>query len=399
MAQTICGIVNAGYLPASFNGVPFDAVEVSSAHGRRGAEGEFPFGENTAYADLGRRIRTYSLSGKIQSDGFLGIATALIAACEVPGPGILVHPTRGIISAACKSLKVSDKIEDEAGITYVELEFVEGNAWPNGLSIVGSVLGFILSGIITASRDSFKAHYAPRKAPVSRRVLIVGTATLAVAQIRDEYLRVIASSTTTERYHILSDMNEVVDNPALLIDPEVADRAIALGINALALELSGVEKMAAMKRLANANANVPALPATLGGASQNAVYSHVRTIAAAYMAQGAGEATFKRRAEVYDAIDLVSTILDDEAVIANQNCYNALYDAIAQFELDVQTTLYARAYSVPGLVDYNFSGGVHPLVAAYSIFNDAKRHRELEQGNIVNSTGRIGPVVTAANAG
>ena len=42
----------------------------------------------------------------------------------------------------------------------------------------------------------------------------------------------------------------------------------------------------------------------------------------------------------------------------------------------------------------NFSGGVHPLVAAYAIYNDAKRHRELEERNIVDANGRFGPIVS-----
>src|SRR5262245_39833440 len=100
MSDLACN-VGKDYLPASFNGVPFYCTEASSEHGRRGSEGEFPFGENTAYADLGRRIRTYTLSAVFRGDNHVREATALIAVCEAPGPGVLVHPTRGIVSAAC----------------------------------------------------------------------------------------------------------------------------------------------------------------------------------------------------------------------------------------------------------------------------------------------------------
>lgn len=396
MADTVCGIAKAEYLPASFNGIPFDAVEVTSEHGRRGAEGEFPFGEVTAYADLGRRIRNYTLQGRLQRDGFLGVAAALIAACELPGPGVLVHPTRGIVSAGCKSLKVSDKIEEESGVTYVDMEFVEGNLWPNGLSLIGSVLGIVLGGIINASRDNFKTQYAPLKVSSNRRPQVLSTAQATVGQIRDEYQSAVIGSRDDTKNHILADLNEVANNPDLLNYPDVTDKAIALGLNAVSLETSAQTKFDTMKRVANFNAKSSGLNPGLGGNDENAVYSHARTVAAAYMAQGAMETKFGRRDTVFAASDKITAILNDEAVIARNRCFNDLYVEITRFMLDVQTQLYSIAYSVPGLVNFNFGGGVYSLTAAYSIFNDAKRHRDLEMGNIIDGVGRMGPLVIAS---
>ena len=51
------------------------------------------------------------------------------------------------------------------------------------------------------------------------------------------------------------------------------------------------------------------------------------------------------------------------------------------------------AYRLPGLITVDFSGGVHPLVAAYVIYNDAKRHRDLEPRNIIDANGRFGRLV------
>lgn len=397
MAETICGIVRAGYLPASFNGVPFDAVDVGSEHGRRGAEGEFPFGEFTAYADLGRRIRTYTLSGKIQRDGFLGISTALIAACELPGPGILVHPTRGIISAACKSCRVSDKLDDERGVTYFDLEFVEGNAWPNGLSLVGAFLGLAFGAIINASRDSFRTRYRPRRTPVARRPQVITSARRSINLIRVEYQKSIVGTTDAHKYRALSDLELVESDEALLVDVETTERALALGLNAIALEQTGKTKFDTMRRLANKHALVSTIPDATGAESEDAIFTIVRVIAAAYMAQAANETTYGRTGEVYNAIDAIDAILSEEGVAASLRCENGYFDEIQKFSVDTKKALYDRAYRLPALVSYNFNGGVHPLVAAYSIFNDAKRHRELETSNIMNSTGRIGPSVVGSS--
>jgi len=120
MSRSNCAI-GKDYVPASFKGVQFVCTDADIEGGRRGAEGEFPFGENTAYADLGRKIRVFHLTAAFREDDHVLDAQALFAACESPGPGILVHPTRGTHMAACRSVKVSDKVEEEAGLTTAEL--------------------------------------------------------------------------------------------------------------------------------------------------------------------------------------------------------------------------------------------------------------------------------------
>src|SRR6187402_1835226 len=111
MSRSACAI-GKDYAPASFKGVAFYCTDADVEGGRRGAEGEFPFGEHTAYADLGRKIRVYHLTAMFREDDHVSDSQALFVVCESPGPGILVHPTRGAVMVACKSIKLSDKIED-----------------------------------------------------------------------------------------------------------------------------------------------------------------------------------------------------------------------------------------------------------------------------------------------
>src|SRR5262245_33307215 len=132
MSRTNCAI-GKDVVPASFKGVGFQCTDADAEGGRRGAEGEFPFGEDTAYADLGRKIRVYHLTAVFREDDHVGDSSALFAVCESPGPGILVHPTRGTVMAACRSCKVSDKLEEGQGETTAELEFVEANPVGGGL--------------------------------------------------------------------------------------------------------------------------------------------------------------------------------------------------------------------------------------------------------------------------
>lgn len=383
------------YLPASFNGVPFYCTEATSEHGRRGAEGEFPFGESTAYADLGRRIRTYTLNGIIREDNHVFLTAALIAACELPGPGILVHPTRGILNAACKSIHVTDHIQDEAGITYIDMEFVEGNAWPNGLSLVGTILGLVVGTIIGASSTSFKERYQPRNVSPVRRPAVIDIAQSSIGMVADSYSQAIQNQKDDRKFRALSDLRDVERDDVLASDPIIADKALVLGMNALSNEITETAKFNTFKSFANKTSGSITLPG-LAGESEDAVYSHTRLLSATYMAQAAVETPYAKVHEALAALDAVVAILDEEATNARNRCDNALYLTIEQFKTDTQTILYEKAYRLPRLVEFDFHGGVHALVASYALYGDAKRHRELELRNIVDANGRIGPSVVAA---
>lgn len=391
MAQ---GCYTEPYLPASFKAVEFKAVEVTSDHGRRGAEGVFPFSEETGYADLGRKIRKYSLSGRFDGNDHVVKAALLIAAVELKGPGPLVHPTRGVIlSAACTSLKVTDKIEEEGGVTYVEMEFVEANNWPNGLSLVGQVLGLAIAPIITEARTNFSSSYDISSIQVFREDAVIEAAQEQVAAIVDQYTAATSDiSNQVERNRIVYELESVAGSRDSGSSAETMDRALALGMNAVALNLEGGEKFDAFRSLANSAAksstfNTPAATA------ENSVYALVRVSAAAYMAEGVLESTEYRTGQIFEQMDVILAVLDQEIASARATCGNALHVALIEFRTEVAAQLSEKAYNAPGLVEYNFGGSVDPLVAAYAIYGDAKLHRQIESLNVVGALGRVGPSI------
>lgn len=384
------------YLPGSFKLVPFKAIEVSSEHGRRGAEGEFPFSERTAYADLGRRIRTYSISARFDSNHHVLEAAALIAVVEAPGPGPLVHPTRGIItSAACRSLSVRDEVEEGQGVTYVDMEFVEANLWPNGLSLVSQLLGLTVAPVIGSSEASFNSAYRMDAVPVFRETEVVSAAQGQIENISVEYAKATTSKADDEkRNRIIFDLTSTASSEGLARSTDIASRALTYGMAAIASDLTGVDQFDTFRELANGAAKTSSLS---GGAGQaeNAVYSHVRTVAAAYMAQGLLEAENLTTGAIFERLDMVSEILEQEASYARQTCDNQLYISITDFRTEALAQGARRAYDSPGLVEYNFGGSVHPLVAAYAIFNNATRFQELIDLNGIGRFGRLRKDVVA----
>lgn len=392
------GCYREPYIPSSYKGVPFKVMEASSEHGRRGAEGEFPFGEITGYADLGRKIRRYSIRARFDDNDHVLQAAALIAVVETTGPGPLLHPTRGIIVAACVSLKLTDKPEEEGGVTYADMEFVEANVWPNGFSLGSLLAGLAVSGIISAARASFTSRYKPQQAQVFRQAAVVDAAQAQVQAVADTYARVTTDKLDDkQRNLVLVALQSVATSDRLATGAVNVDKAISLGMGAIAKSTTGQAKYEAFRGLANTAARMSMFNNPAADV-ENSIYMLMRTVAGAYMAEGALESDNVNTGTVFAQYDAVEAVLQGEQDLASANCENLLFAAINDFRINALSQLAAKAYTAPGVVQYSFGGAVHPLVAAYAVYGDAKRHRDLEQINVLSSAGRFGANVFAAGA-
>lgn len=388
------------YLPASFKAIPFKALDTSSEHGRRGAEGEFVFGENTAYADMGRKIRRYTINARFDGNDHVLQSTALIAAIETVGPGPLVHPTRGVIlSAACTSARVRDNPEEEQGVTYVDMEFVEANNWPNGLSLVGSILGVAIAPLLGTTRDSFAARYSPAAIPTFRQAAVVQAAQDQVTAITAAYAAAtVGQGTDTTRNTRVIDLRNVAASDVLGSDTTNMDRAISLGMTALAQSSSGQEKYNTFRDLAN-GAALTSTFATPSSTAENAVYNLVRTTAAVYMTEAALEITDSLSGDIFTQADAIDAVLEGEMAYARAICDNELFLALDKFRRDTATQLNAKAYKTPGRIEFDFGGARHPVQAAFEMYGDGKRVRDVIAQNGIGRLGRVGPSVAGLRVG
>lgn len=385
------------YFPASFKGVSFDAMEATSEHGRRGAEGEFPFSDNPAYADLGRKIRRYSLKARFPRNDHIAAATALIAACESYGPGILVHPTRGAVSVACTRLNVTDNVLEEMGVTYVDLEFVEGNIFGNGIAFGGTVFGLAVTPIYEGINAAFADQYQIENVRFYRIRDVENTVSDRMAAVKKEFEKYNARQPTLNGWQAVATMQDIVDDPASVRSTNDAFEAFKRSMRSIAAISTGDEKYASFKRIANDAAWVSTLPDE-AGLSQDAVNVMVRLLAMVNMVQAALETEVTNLSQALDQYDAVVQIIDEELTAARATCQDGLYIQLRAFESSAKTSLLKRAYGLPALVEYNFSRGVSSLMAAYEIYGDAKRFREIETFNPSYTPFKLGPKVIAPRA-
>jgi hypothetical protein len=388
MSRSNCAI-GKDVVPASFKGVQFQCTVADIEGGRRGAEGEFPFGEDTAYADLGRKIRVYHLTAVFREDDHVGHASALFAACESPGPGILVHPTRGTQMVACRMVKVSDQLEEGQGESTAELEFVEANSTGSGLG--GSLFGIITTGLNAASQAVFLRDYRPERISQPWRGDVIDTAQSLVNATQAVYKQTLPVDATAQQWRIALRMEEVGRDDGLAAVPAVVDAVETRGFNAIAYNIVDADiKFKAMRGLANIAAVHTKLPEVGGAAhAEEAAISRHRILAGVGMAESALGRKYSYVDQALATKDMVLEVLGSEAQNAYDNCDNELFLELRNYMTQFSKMMHDLAYRLPGLVIVNFAGGVHPLVAAYAIYNDAKRHRDLEPRNRIDANGRF----------
>lgn len=392
MSRRNCSI-GRGYVVASFKGVPFQCTESDIEGGRRGAEGEFPFGEKTAYADLGRKIRVYHITAVFREDSHIGDSQALFSVCESTGPGLLVHPTRGSTMAACRSVKVKDNSEEQ-GETHAELEFVEAN--PIGGGIGGFLFGIISSGLNGASQSSFLRDYHPMSASAPWSHDVIRTTQDLVGAVAAVTTQVVPDDAPAQTRRDILRMEEVATDDGLAASGQKVDRALSYGFMTIAdsVETPPIE-FKLMKKLANAAARMSVLPPGFAETSENAVLSRHRILAGVGMAQAAMAQKYVTIDDALLAMDQVSAVLEDEAQEAYGTCDNTLFLELRNYTTQFRAMMNDIAYRLPPVIIVDFAGGTYPLVAAYAIYNDAKRHRELEQRNTIDANGRFKSMVSA----
>jgi hypothetical protein len=142
--------------PAYFRGCRFFVEEAGGEHGRRHADHEYA-GRNRPYAeDLGRRQRTWPMTGYLIGPFFRAERNALVLACEQDDAGELIHPALGVLMVVCRRCTWVEQRESR-GRAIVTLEFAEAGEMqePTGQPNADMLLQAAAADLGTASGDSF----------------------------------------------------------------------------------------------------------------------------------------------------------------------------------------------------------------------------------------------------
>jgi prophage DNA circulation protein len=141
---------------ASWRGVPFYIAESASEYGRRYEHHEYPQRDQPWAEDLGRAQRKWAVTGYVLGAGYMGTRDRLIAACEQPGPGKLIHPYLGELHVVCDQFRCRER-DEEGGICRFELAFAEPGTRgaPTARRAAGAALLGVAAGLQAAAISAF----------------------------------------------------------------------------------------------------------------------------------------------------------------------------------------------------------------------------------------------------
>jgi prophage DNA circulation protein len=146
---------------ASWRWVPFGVNSADGRCGRKQAIHEYPNRDEVWVEDLGRAARRINIRGFLLENDLVYNGTDVILqrqdmidACEMEGPGELVHPTLGRLNVSLLSFEVLERKED--GLMFeIHLSFIE-----SGLRIFPSAATSTGDAVNTAADDAIAAMTA-----------------------------------------------------------------------------------------------------------------------------------------------------------------------------------------------------------------------------------------------
>jgi hypothetical protein len=254
------------------------------------------------------------------------------------------------------------------------------------------LFGVISSGLNTTSQASFMRDYRPMTVAQPWRADAVDRAQFLVAAVHQTTVVSMPPDALPSAWRTVTRIEEVAKDDALATYAANIDKSLMAGFAMTADNIKdATAEFQTMRRLANLAAGKAHKGPGLE--DMEAVMSRFRILAGIGMANAAMSRKYTYTNEALAAMDATLAVLHDEAQAAYAVCDNGLFLEIRKYMTEFAKMMNDLAYRLPGLVLVNFLGGVHPLVAAYVIYNDAKRHRDLEQRNKVDANGRFDPLV------
>lgn len=389
---------------ASFRGVPFEVTSSNLSIGRRTQTFEYPQRDDPFTEDMGRSKRTIRITAFVVGYDYIARMKRLIAACEKPGSGRLIHPWLGSMEVTPTDL--SAPVFESNRVASVSLTFVESGKlqYPNALLDVGAkclsaaqllvnaefdefvktfdlsgaqdfvkeAVGLDLQGILNSETvqsvcDAF--DLADELATLSHDVITLaeGGADALFNRVLDTYgLQGFASTVhawtdVSHRFRSLTQSSEL--NSA-------KPQAVASRTTSERIEKANAAGQAMIRGLSVANMVV---------AASEIGTSNDRLDASTPMQTAPYDDLIAVRNEILEAIDEESLKVSSDPI----------YEALCESRSAVYEAITQRAENQARLVSFKPSSVQPALVLAYDYYGDASREAEIVGRNKIRHSGFV----------
>ncbi len=175
--------------PASWRGVRFFLDAGDTRAGRRVALHEYPYRDDAWAEDLGKLPRRFAIQGWLDlAHDVYQQRNAIIAACEQPGPGTLVHPTLGSVQCVLLEFATMDRRE-RGRFVEISLSFIIAGSvlYPSTALATGQAVTGACANLNAASARDL-ATALPAAAPPGAAAGVQSFTGQAVASVHDPAL-------------------------------------------------------------------------------------------------------------------------------------------------------------------------------------------------------------------
>ena len=400
------------FLQCSFRAVPFAVLGSGGENGRKQAVHQYPYRDGVNVEDLGKRGRVYHIHGFVFGATAALQRDLLVKAAETAGPGLLIHPSIGVIKASCMNFAWGEP-DGITGRIDVSFDFLEQK------DLLGSTIKIALDAAATAAAIVVQAVSASSYAKTATAALAVGQPVVAASQaVVTEWGNRARQAVSSPRamvsaISILPGNNgryasanaSVIDNTATVstvladlttsrVAMETAIAELEAGGTASALS-SAVLNVAELVRtsLADPGAQLAALLslATFTAASittlapigdaiataRSATASMCQQMALASIALACMDwnPTSSEQAEALRK--MVASQMDAAATIAADAGYTEIWQALRDLRSALTTFLAQQASQLPDQITVTRNGPVPSLALAQQLYADGSRSDDL----------------------
>jgi len=349
---------------ASFRGVRFKVRDNSGElGGRRVAVHEYPARDKAYAEDMGRKTREFTVTGYVVGDDFADQRDRLVDACAKPGPGVLVHPSLGSITAICTGCNVSERQED-GRMAVFSLSFIDasGKVLPKGAPDTAREAAKAAERYAEVSRQGFKRRYTPSGLPGWAAEELKNAASrifLAAGRDKPAFDHMSASSLATGIQFAVRtmDFNQAATFAAKNTGHKTYPGETALGkkVSALSQDLAGFARRTGLARAASALADTK----------------------------------FGSRREALDAFQALDRHVETELHAASLDGDDDLFFAAQDIRAASSRDVSARAANLPDLKTSVTVSTEPALVAAYRHAGSAGKAGDLVNRNQVRHPGFV----------
>lgn len=368
------------YRTASFRGAEFFVDNVDSQFGRRIVTHEYPQRDIPFSEDLGRKARQFTVTGYLVGGEYQLARDELIDACEVGGPGELVHPYMGSLQVVCGGVTVRERRQD-GGYCEISLTFVEDgeNQFPAAISNPITAVDDAASRAQGIIGDVMGEKYNIENLPEFVRTEMTDA---AYALLGPAERLLSKSNTFADGFASFKlSLSTIISQPAALA-------AGFLNVIRSITSLVGTNSLTSATLHDMTPQNLRTVPKTTGtrtrqSNSQDALESMVRQMAAAEHARVVAAQPYDSytqalvaREQLIDELDEISETAADEVFDSLQTLRAKAVQSIPDPRLPEIQTIIMRQ-SVPA------------LVLAYQVYGDPLRDDDLIARNSIGHPGFI----------